>query len=395
MTQERLTRFFLSELGGGILLISAATLAIIFANTSLVEAYQWLLSVPVQVRVNTLDVHKPLLLWINDGLMALFFLSVGLEIKKEFMFGHLRQPSQIVLPAAAALGGIAAPALVYLFFNHADPVASHGWAIPSATDIAFALGVLALLGNRVPLALRIFVMTLAVLDDLGAVVIIALFYTDDLSLRSLYLASMFTALLFAMNRFGIRRIGLYALVGLLLWVSVLKSGVHATLAGIVIALALPADKHGDEAHSPTDHVLENLHPWIVLLVLPAFAFANAGVSLSGLSYDDIFGPVPMGISLGLFAGKQIGIFGVAFLLIKLKLAKLPEGVNWLQLYGASVLCGIGFTMSLFISSLAFSHSGSDVGLTDRLGILMGSVFAAVVGYLILRVASKKEDVAAG
>lgn len=391
MTQERLTRFFLSELGGGILLICAATLAIIFANTSLVEAYQWLLSVPVQVRVNTLDVHKPLLLWINDGLMALFFLTVGLEIKKEFMFGHLRQPSQVVLPAAAALGGIAAPALVYLFFNHADPVASHGWAIPSATDIAFALGVLALLGNRVPVALRIFVMTLAVLDDLGAVIIIALFYTDDLSLRALYLASMFTALLFAMNRFGMRRIGLYALVGLLLWVSVLKSGVHATLAGIVIALALPTDKRGDEEHSPTDHVLENLHPWIVLLVLPAFAFANAGVSLSGLSYDDILGPVPMGISLGLFLGKQIGIFGVAFLLIKLKLAKLPEGVNWLQLYGAAVLCGIGFTMSLFISSLAFSHSGSDVGLTDRLGILMGSVLAAVVGYLILRVAAKKQE----
>jgi NhaA family Na+:H+ antiporter len=387
MAHDKLTRFLLTELGGGILLITAAVLAVIFANTSLVDIYQWLLSVPLQVRVNTIDIHKPLLLWINDGLMALFFLSVGLEIKKEFLFGHLRQPSQLVLPAAAAVGGIVAPALVYLFFNQGDPVAQHGWAIPSATDIAFALGILALLGSRVPPALKIFVMTLAVLDDLGAVIIIALFYTDDLSLRSLYLASMFTALLFAMNRFGIRRTGVYWLVGVMLWVSVLKSGVHATLAGIVIALALPSDKRDDEAHSPADEVLENLHPWVVLLILPAFAFANAGVSLAGLSLKDVLGPVPMGISLGLFIGKQIGIFGVVWILVKLQLAKLPENSNWMQVYGAAVLCGIGFTMSLFISSLAFGHSGASVNLTDRLGIIMGSLLSAVVGYLILRKAS--------
>lgn len=388
MTQEKITRFLLSELGGGLLLISAALLAILFANTTLVDAYQWILSVPVQVRVNTIDVNKPLLLWINDGLMALFFLSVGLEIKKEFLFGNLRQPSQIILPAAAALGGIAIPALVYLAFNYEDPVTRHGWAIPSATDIAFALGVLALLGNRVPSSLKIFVMTLAVLDDLGAVIIIALFYTSELSMRSLYLAGTFTALLFALNRLGYRRLGFYLLVGLLLWVSVLKSGVHATLAGIVIAMALPTDTRPGEKHSPADLVLENLHPWIVLLILPAFAFANAGVSLSGLAFDDIFGPVPLGIGLGLFLGKQIGILGVVWLLVRLQLAKLPPGTNWLQMYGAAILCGIGFTMSLFISSLAFAHSGASVALTDRLGILMGSLLSAVVGYLVLHKASK-------
>lgn len=387
MSQSRLNRFLLSELGGGLLLIAAALLALIFANSALTDFYQWLLSVPVQVRVNTLDVHKPLLLWINDGLMALFFLAVGLEIKKEFLFGHLRQRSQLVLPAAAALGGIAVPALVYLFFNHQDPVARLGWAIPSATDIAFALGVLALLGDRVPPALKIFVMTLAVLDDLGAVVIIALFYTADLSLRSLALAALFTTILFAFNRLGYRRLGLYLLAGTLLWVSVLKSGVHATLAGIVIAFALPTDTRDDENQSPADTVLHNLHPWIVLCILPAFAFANAGVALSGLSFSDITAPIPLGITLGLFLGKQLGIFLIAGLLIKAGLARLPEGCNWLQLYGAAILCGIGFTMSLFISSLAFQHSGADTALTDRLGILMGSLLSAVVGYLVLRHAS--------
>jgi NhaA family Na+:H+ antiporter len=390
MASKGILSFFLSELGGGILLITAAVLAIIFANSALVDAYQWLLSIPVQVRINTIDVHKPLLLWINDGLMALFFLTVGLEIKKEFLFGHMRHFSQVILPAAAALGGIAAPALIYLAFNHTDPVAQSGWAIPSATDIAFALGVLALLGSRIPPALRMFVMTLAVLDDLGAVIIIALFYTDNLSLQVLYLAGAFSALLLIMNRIGVRRPGMYLLVGVLLWVTVLKSGVHATLAGIMIALMLPTDKRKGETHSPADAVLQGLHPWIVLMILPAFAFANAGVSLSGLALKDILGPVPTGIALGLFLGKQIGIFGVVWLLIKLRLAKLPQHTNWLQLYGAAILCGIGFTMSLFISSLAFAHTGASVNLTDRLGILMGSVISASIGYVVLRWASAKK-----
>ena len=390
MTRKRFIQFLQSELGSGVLLISAAVLALVFANTALVGTYEWLLSIPAQVRVGAIDVHKPLLLWINDGLMALFFLSVGLEIKKEFLFGHLRQRSQLVLPLVAAIGGIAVPALIYVAFNHADPVARHGWAIPSATDIAFALGVLALLGNRIPPALRTFVMTLAVLDDLGAVIIIAVFYTAGLSLQSLYFAAGISALLFLMNRMGVRRAGIFLLVGVFLWVSVLKSGVHATLTGIVIALALPTDKRDGEKESPADVVLRTLHPWVILLILPAFAFANAGVSLSGLALTDVFGPVPMGIGLGLFLGKQLGIFMLAWLLIRLGLAKLPANSNWLQLYGAAVLCGIGFTMSLFISSLAFGHSGASVQLTDRLGIIMGSVLSAVVGYVVLRQAAAKK-----
>lgn len=388
-TPRKLMDFLLSEVGGGLLLIGAAFLALLFANTPLlVEFYQWLLSMPVQLRINTIDINKPLLLWINDGLMALFFLTVGIEIKKEFLYGHLRHFSQVVLPAAAALGGILVPALIYLAFNHADPAARHGWAIPTATDIAFAVGVLALLGSRVPPALRIFVLTLAVLDDLGAVIIIALFYTHELSLRSLLLAAGFTAVLLTLNRSGLRRTSLYMVAGVLLWASVLKSGVHATLAGIVIALALPTDTRPGETQSPADGVLEALHPWILLLVLPAFAFANAGVGLAGLSLGDVLGPVPAGIALGLFLGKQIGIFGVAALFIRLRLAGLPEGCNFRQLYGAAVLCGIGFTMSLFISSLAFSHSGANVDLTDRLGILMGSLLSAVVGYFVLRHATR-------
>lgn len=394
MTHQRIAHFLHTELGSGILLITAAVLAIVFANSDLVGIYQWLLSVPVQIRVGSIDVYKPLLLWINDGLMALFFLSVGLEIKKEFLFGQLRQPSQVVLPAVAAIGGIVLPALIYLAFNYNDPVARLGWAIPSATDIAFALGVLALLGSRVPASLKLFVMTLAVLDDLGAVIIIALFYTANLSLTSLYLAAAFSVLLFSMNRSGIRSSGLFLFVGVFLWVSVLKSGVHATLAGIVIAFALPTNKIENETESPADMVLRTLHPWIIFLVLPAFAFANAGVSLSGLSLHDIMSPIPMGISMGLFLGKQIGIMLAAWLLIRSGLAKLPENTSWLQLYGAAVICGIGFTMSLFISSLAFSHSGENVGLlTDRLGIIIGSLLSAVVGYLVLRKAGTKKPIA--
>lgn len=390
MNQRHITRFLQTELGSGILLISAAALAILFANTELVRIYEWLLSIPVQVRAGSIDVHKPLLLWINDGLMALFFLSVGLEIKKEFLFGQLRQPSQLVLPAVAAIGGILVPALIYLAFNHHDPVARLGWAIPSATDIAFALGVLALVGNRVPASLKIFVMTLAVLDDLAAVIIIAFFYTAKLSLNSFYLAAGFSTLLLIMNRMGTRRTGLFILIGVFLWVSVLKSGVHATLAGIVIAFALPTDKRAGEHESPADAVLHTLHPWITLLILPAFAFANAGISLSDLSLNEVMGPIPMGISLGLFLGKQIGIMLAAWLLIYFGLAKLPENTNWLQLYGAAVICGIGFTMSLFISSLAFGHSGASVHLTDRLGIIIGSLLSAIIGYLILSKATGKK-----
>lgn len=372
------------DVQGGLLLITAAVLAMLFANSTLAPAYESFLSITGQVRLGDLNVEKPLLLWVNDGLMALFFLAVGLEIKKEFLQGHLSDPRQVILPGLCALGGILVPALFYLGFNHDDPVFRHGWAIPSATDIAFALGVLALVGSRLPPALKIFVMTLAVLDDLGAVVIIALFYTSDLSTRALALATIFALGLLVLNRSRIRSLMPYGIIGLALWVSVLKSGVHATLAGVVIAMAIPLDRSQPDEESPAERVLHALHPWIIYAIVPLFAFANAGVALGGLSHEDILHPVPVGIALGLFLGKQIGIFSFAWLLVKSGVAQLPERTSWLQLYGASVICGIGFTMSLFISSLAFSDHGASLQMVDRLGILAGSMLSAVLGYLILR-----------
>lgn len=379
------------DVQGGLLLIVAAALAMIFANSTLAPVYQSFLSVTGQVRLGDLNVEKPLLLWVNDGLMALFFLAVGLEIKKEFLQGHLSDPRQVILPGLCALGGILVPALFYLTFNHDDPLFRNGWAIPSATDIAFALGVLALLGSRLPPALKVFVMTLAVLDDLGAVVIIALFYTSDLSTRAMALATIFALGLVILNRSRVRTLLPYGIVGLALWTSVLKSGVHATLAGIVIAMAIPLDRQHPDEESPAERVLHALHPWIVYAIVPLFAFANAGVALGGLSHDDILHPVPVGIALGLFLGKQIGIFSFAWLLVKSGVAHLPERTSWLQMYGASVICGIGFTMSLFISSLAFGDHAAQLQLVDRLGILAGSLLSAVLGYLILHHASPPAD----
>lgn len=375
------------DVQGGLLLIMAAALAMIFANSTLAPVYQSFLSVTGQVRLGDLNVEKPLLLWVNDGLMALFFLAVGLEIKKEFLQGHLSDPRQVILPGLCALGGILVPALFYLAFNHDDPVFRNGWAIPSATDIAFALGVLALLSSRLPPALKVFVMTLAVLDDLGAVVIIALFYTSDLSTRAMALATIFALGLVILNRSRVRTLLPYGIIGLALWTSVLKSGVHATLAGIVIAMAIPLDRQHPDEESPAEHVMHALHPWIVYAIVPLFAFANAGVALGGLSHDDILHPVPVGIALGLFLGKQIGIFSFAWVLVKSGVAHLPERTSWLQMYGASVVCGIGFTMSLFISSLAFGDHAAQLQLVDRLGILAGSLLSAVLGYLILHHAS--------
>lgn len=379
------------DVQGGLLLIAAAALAMICANSVLSPAYHSFLSVTGQVRLGDLNVEKPLLLWVNDGLMALFFLAIGLEIKKEFLHGHLSDPRQVILPGLCALGGILVPAAFYLAFTHDDPLYRNGWAIPSATDIAFALGVLALIGSRLPPGLKVFVMTLAVLDDLGAVVIIALFYTSELSTRAMALASIFALGLLVLNRARVRTLLPYGIIGLALWTSVLKSGVHATLAGIVIAMAIPLDRTRPEEESPAEHVMHALHPWVVYAIVPLFAFANAGVSLAGLSHDDILHPVPVGIALGLFLGKQIGIFSFAWLLVKTGVAQLPERTSWLQMYGASVICGIGFTMSLFISSLAFGDSAASLQLVDRLGILAGSVLSAILGYLILHHASPPPD----
>ncbi|UVK84260.1 Na+/H+ antiporter NhaA [Pseudomonas sichuanensis] len=381
-------RFFQLEAASGLLLIAAAVLALIINNSPLSYLYNGLLEVPVAVQVGALEIAKPLLLWINDGLMALFFLLIGLEVKREVVDGHLSKPSQVILPATAAIGGMLVPALIYWFINRDNPAAVAGWAIPTATDIAFALGVLALLGKRVPVSLKLFLMTLAIIDDLGAIIIIALFYSGTLSSLSLMLAGACLIALLAMNRLGVIKLGPYLVIGLILWVCVLKSGVHATLAGVALALCIPLrTKHAET--SPLLSLEHALQPWVAYAILPLFAFANAGVSLAGVTLESFIHPVPMGIALGLLAGKTAGVFGLTWIAVKLRLAALPAEANWGQVLGVAILCGIGFTMSLFVGSLAFVPGSSDYAGMDRMGILTGSFFAAVVGYLITAIASRK------
>jgi NhaA family Na+:H+ antiporter len=370
--------FLALESAGGILLAIAALAAMALANSPLEGLYLGFLDTPVEVRIGAFDIAKPLLLWINDGLMAVFFFLVGLELKREATQGELSSVAQVMLPAIAAVGGMAAPAAIYAWINWGDPLTLHGWAIPAATDIAFALGVLSLFGNRVPLGLKVFLLTLAILDDVGAIVIIALFYSDNLVPGSLGIAAGALAVLLLLNRMGVQRAAPYLLVGLVLWASVLKSGVHATLAGIVLAFFIPRK---------AARMLESdLHPPVAYAILPLFAFANAGVPLAGLSLDSFLAPLPLGIILGLVLGKCIGIFGVSFLAIRLGIARMPAGADWTSLFGLSLLCGIGFTMSLFIAGLAFEGLGPEYAVMTRLGILAGSLIAALAGYAVLRLA---------
>jgi NhaA family Na+:H+ antiporter len=379
----------------GILLIIAAVLAMVLENSPLNWLYDSLLSTPVEIRLGALHLAKPLLLWINDGLMAVFFLLIGLEVKREVLEGELSHPDQIILPGLGAVGGMLVPAAIYYWLNQGDPLAMNGWAIPAATDIAFALGVLALLGDRVPISLRIFLMALAIFDDLGAIIIIALFYTSNLSLTSLLLALIAVIILFGMNLLKVTRISAYMLVGTFLWVAVLKSGVHATLAGVIVGMMIPLRDPKDSQHSPLKTVEHGLHQWVAFFIVPVFAFANAGVSLEGVSLDTLFEPIPLGIAGGLFLGKQLGIVLFCGVAVLLGFAKLPNGASWWGFYGTSVLCGIGFTMSLFIASLAFEQVGADVVIMgDRLGILIGSGLSAVGGYLLLKLfnpAAKRAD----
>lgn len=377
-----ITKFLRLESAGGIILILMALLAMTLANSPLSGYYQQFLDLDVQLRIGALDLHKPLLLWINDGLMAIFFLVIGLEVKREMIDGALSTRAQATFPAIAALGGMLAPALIYLLVNHGDPATHSGWAIPAATDIAFALGVMALLGNRVPTSLKVFLLALAIIDDLGVILIIALFYTSELSLSALGVAVGAVALLFWMNRRGVDRLSFYLIVGAVLWVAVLKSGVHATLAGVIVGFMIPYK--GKRYSSPLKHLEHKLHGWSVYFILPIFAFANAGVSLAGISLASLASPVPLGVMLGLCLGKPIGITLVSYLALKFKLAKLPEGTHFGQIMAVSVLCGIGFTMSMFIASLAFSADAQHFDTLSRLGILCGSTLAAVLGYLILR-----------
>ncbi|WP_065261034.1 Na+/H+ antiporter NhaA [Pseudomonas bananamidigenes] len=382
------TRFFQLEAASGLLLIAAAILALIINNSPLSWLYSGLLDTPVVAQIGALKIAKPLLLWINDGLMALFFLLIGLEVKREVLDGQLSKPSQIVLPGAAAIGGMLVPALIYWFLNRDNPAALDGWAIPTATDIAFALGVLALLGKRVPVSLKLFLMTLAIIDDLGAIVIIAIFYSGELSTLSLGLAAACIAALVAMNRLGVVKLGPYMIIGLILWVCVLKSGVHATLAGVTLAFCIPLRTKNAEP-SPLLTLEHALHPWVAYGILPLFAFANAGLSLNGVTAESFTHHVPMGIAVGLLLGKTIGVFGLTWLTVKTGIAALPQNANWGQVLGVAILCGIGFTMSLFVGSLAFVPGASEYAGMDRMGILTGSVFAALIGYAVTLAASRK------
>ncbi len=384
--RNTITRFFQLEAAGGLLLIAAAALALIINNSPLSWLYNAFLETPVEARIGALQIAKPLLLWINDGLMALFFLVIGLEVKREVLEGHLSKPSQIVLPGAAAIGGMVVPALIYVALNTGNAEALNGWAIPMATDIAFALGVLALLGKRVPVSLKLFLMTLAIIDDLGAIIVIALVYSGELSQLSLILAAVSIIALIAMNRSGVSRLAPYLLVGLVLWICVLKSGVHATLAGVVLAFCIPL--RTSSKASPLLTLEHGLHPWVAYGILPLFAFANAGVSLAGVTMDSFTNSVPLGIAAGLLLGKTLGVFGLTWLAVKTRMASLPREANWGHVLGVSILCGIGFTMSLFVGSLAFEPGVSAYAGEDRMGILTGSILSAIIGYGVMVMACR-------
>ncbi|MRI32202.1 Na+/H+ antiporter NhaA [Endozoicomonas sp. OPT23] len=387
----KIRHFLHQEYAVGILLIIAATLAMLAANSPLSSTYDLFLNLPIQIAIGPLEIGKPLLLWVNDGLMALFFLLIGLEVKHEVVEGELSSPSQIALPAIAAVGGMLIPALVYTAFNYTDAAASQGWAIPAATDIAFAVGVLALLGKRVPPSLKIFLLALAIIDDLGAIIIIALFFTSDLSVMSITLAAAFICVLVLLNRLKVTSLTPYLFFGTLLWICVLKSGVHATLAGVIIALTIPIKLKDKKGRSPLKRLEHKLHENVNYFILPMFAFANAGLALSINQLATLTDPVPFGIIAGLLIGKPLGVFGFTWLAIVMGLAKKPAGSTWMQLFGLSILCGIGFTMSLFIGSLAFETVGQDLLLPSRIGVLVGSLFSAILGYLVLRFAGRNAE----
>jgi len=380
MLLRAIDRFFSHDASGGILLGLSALAALLVANSALQPGYDWLLNIPFAITLDGNGLEKPLILWINDGLMAVFFFLIGLELKREIMEGKLKNPRDVVLPGLAAVGGMAVPALIFVALNWGNAETIGGWAIPAATDIAFALGVLALVGSRVPAALKVFLLTLAILDDLGAIVIIALFYTAELKIDYLFLALLPLAGLLWLNLKGAHRVAPAIILGVILWVLVLKSGVHATLAGVITAFLIPLkDKWGK---SPLHALEHGLAPYVLFLIVPLFAFANAGVSLEGMSFSDLLAPLPLGIALGLVLGKQIGVFGMTWITVKLGFARLPHGVTWAHIYGLACLAGIGFTMSLFIGSLSFENA--ELMNAVRVGVLSGSLVSGVIGYAVLR-----------
>jgi len=389
--QATIKNFVRLESAGGIVLMAAAALALVAANTGAAGLYAYFIDTPVEVRVGGLQIAKPLFLWVNDGLMAIFFFLVGLELKREFLEGELSRPANVLLPAVGAVGGMAVPVAVFVLMNRGDAAALQGWAIPAATDIAFALGILTLLGSRVPVSLKVFLVSLAIFDDLGAIIIIAIFYSADLSTGALTVALVCLAGLTLMNRRGVMSVSSYVLVGVIMWIAVLKSGVHATLAGVALAAFIPMRDPDNEGYSPLRELEHDLHQVVAFGVLPLFAFVNAGINLGGVGIEDLLHPVPLGIAAGLFAGKQIGIFLLCFIAIKLGLARLPDGANWGGLYGVSILCGVGFTMSLFVGSLAFENTviNQDTVFDERLGIILGSLLSGIMGYIVLHLTLPK------
>ncbi len=375
-----------SESAGGILLILSAIAAMIAANSGFQTAYLSMLNAPMSITIGDGGLSKPVYLWINDGLMAIFFFLIGLELKKELLEGKLKNPRDVVLPGAAAVGGMMLPALVFAYFNWGNPETIQGWAIPAATDIAFALGILALIGTRAPTSLKVFLLTLAILDDLGAILIIAIFYTADLKVNYLLMALIPFAVMLWLNMERVHRTGLILVLGVVMWVFVLKSGVHATLAGVITAFLIPLkDRWGK---SPLHSLEHTLTPWVYFAIVPIFAFANAGVSLAGISMSDFLAPIPLGIALGLIIGKQVGVVGATFLIVKMGWAKLPHGANWMHIYGVACLAGIGFTMSLFIGGL--SYTSPEALNHVRLGVLSGSAVSAVIGFTVLMLAPREE-----
>ena len=383
-TFSRIQEFIRLETSGGVVLMIAAIFAMIIANTPLSATYDLILGTYIKVGIGNFEIAKPAILWINDGLMAIFFFLVGLEIKREVLAGELSSFDKAILPIMAAIGGMAVPGIIFAIVNWGTPENLNGWAIPTATDIAFALGILALIGSRAPIALKIFLLAIAIIDDLGAIVIIAIFYTSELSINALSISMIGFAAAIALNRLGIQRTAPYLLVGIIVWVFVLKSGVHATFAGVLIAFTIPL-KAKNEDEALLYKMEHGLHPWVAFLILPVFAFANAGVNFTGIGIDDLLQPLTLGIAVGLFLGKQIGVFLATWIGVKSGIARLPENVSWKHVYGVACLTGVGFTMSLFIGSLAFTTA--DVMNAVRLGVVLGSVLSGIIGYLLLKSAA--------
>lgn len=381
MAIKQMRNFLSSQSASGIVLFIAAIIALIISNSPWAHVYHSLLASHLSLHIFSFTEETPLLTWINKGLMTLFFMLVGLELKREFSEGELSKRSQIVLPGVAALGGMIVPALFYTAINFYDSIYAKGWAIPVATDIAFALGVLSFFGKRVPLGLKMFLLALAIFDDLGAILIIAIFRPNELSLQSFFFTAVLIIILQIMNNMNVKRLLPYLIVGLLLWVSVLKSGIHATISGVILALMIP-----QKTAKPFE---EFLHPWVAFVIMPIFAFANVGITIDGLNFYDFTHPITLGVIAGLFLGKQLGVFGSAWLLIKAGYAKLPERTSWLALYGVAILCGIGFTMSLFLGTLAFEEDGASYLTAVRLGVLIGSMLAGIFGAFVLNYALKE------